>query len=302
MSNRRKRFIPACVRSTTQRRARSPGRSRVAGASSPRCRLCAVSLQASRGSRTASSSYPWSQHRGGGCVTVGAGRLMMMAAKVASPHCISWQWAPATAMPRGRPGPSVSTRRVVPSVPRSVGCLPTLFPPQRGLGHRAVHRRPRPLQAFPRSTRQPPRLPEPLEHRGGPPLLQPVMHRTGSAQAARQRCPWATGAPHLDQGGHRVPVLHPGPSIFLADVGRREDAHHLRPQRIRDLVVGAHPLGVITHLGALLSGHGGTKYTEVHTFRIDSKSVGMWCRSPLIVRKTSSKCHVSPGQGRRRRS
>jgi hypothetical protein len=39
MSNRRKRFIQACVRSTTQRRARSPGISRFACASSPRRRL-----------------------------------------------------------------------------------------------------------------------------------------------------------------------------------------------------------------------------------------------------------------------
>jgi hypothetical protein len=33
---------------------------------------------------------------------------------------------------------------------------------------------------------------------------------------------------------------------------------------------GPPPKGVITHLGALLSGPGGTTYTEVNTFRIDS--------------------------------
>jgi hypothetical protein len=74
--------------------------------------------------------------------------LAPSASRVVSTSCISWRWAPATAMPRGRPWPSVSRLRLVPSLLRSVGFLPTFFPPKRRLGHRPVHRLPLPLQAF----------------------------------------------------------------------------------------------------------------------------------------------------------
>jgi hypothetical protein len=91
---------------------------------------------------------------------------------------------------------------------------------------------------------------------------------TGGPQAARQRFPLAARPQHLDHGGHRVPVIQSGPAIFLPDFGRGEYTHHRRPPRIRDLIVGAHPKGVLTQLGSLLSGHGGTKYTVFITFRI----------------------------------
>ena len=52
---------------------------------------------------------------------------------------------PATARPIGTPLPLVRRRRWVPILPRSVGFLPTFFPPERGFGHRPIHREPFPV-------------------------------------------------------------------------------------------------------------------------------------------------------------
>jgi hypothetical protein len=97
------------------------------------------------------------------------------------------------------------------------------------------------------------------------------MHRTGRPQTARQRFPLAAGAQHRQNGRHRLLVVHPGPTVFLPGFERREDAHHLPPQGIRDLIVRPDPKGVVTHLGSLPSVNGGTNYTVFTTFRIGSK-------------------------------
>src|SRR5512135_2948397 len=58
---------------------------------------------------------------------------------------ISWRWAPSITTPIGTPCPSVSRLRFTPPLPRSVGLGPVFFPPQRGFGHRPVHREPVPI-------------------------------------------------------------------------------------------------------------------------------------------------------------
>ena len=60
----------------------------------------------------------------------------------------SWRWAPSPARPMGPPRPSVRPLRLVPLLPRSVGFLPTFFPPEGRFGHRAVHREPLPINAL----------------------------------------------------------------------------------------------------------------------------------------------------------
>ena len=163
---------------------------------------------------------------------------------------------------------------MVPSVPRSVGCVPTVFPPKASVGHRAVHRLPLPVQALQRLIGHPAGGPEPLEPLGLSPRLTPVMPRTRRPQAARPRLPLAAGAQPLHDGGHRLPVSHPGPAVFLPGVGRGENAHHLQPEGIGNVILGAYPTSVITPRGFLLSGHGGTKYIVFSTFRIGSKGLG----------------------------
>jgi hypothetical protein len=46
------------------------------------------------------------------------------------------------------PPPLVRTLRLVPLLPRSVGFLPTFFPPKWGFGHRPVHGQPLPINAL----------------------------------------------------------------------------------------------------------------------------------------------------------
>lgn len=71
-----------------------------------------------------------------------------MLSKVASTSLLSWVLAPLTASPTGTPWPSVNTERFVPRLPRSVGFFPVFFPPERGFGHRPVHRLPLPVDAL----------------------------------------------------------------------------------------------------------------------------------------------------------
>ena len=96
------------------------------------------------------------------------------------------------------------------------------------------------------------------------------MDRTRRAEAARQRFPWAPRAQHIQDGRHRVPVIHPWASILPFGGGWWEDTHHLCSEGIRHLIVGAHPNAVVVHLGSLLTVNGGPKYTGFITFRIDS--------------------------------
>ena len=79
---------------------------------------------------------------------MGSGRSTAMLALVARVSLTSLRLAPSTARPMGPPPPSVSTLRCVPSVPRSVGCLPTVFPPKRGVGHGAIHGEPCPVHTL----------------------------------------------------------------------------------------------------------------------------------------------------------
>ena len=60
---------------------------------------------------------------------------------------MSWILAPLTSTPNGTPRPSISTDRLVPSLPRSVGFLP-VFSTQWRLGHRTVYALPLPLNAL----------------------------------------------------------------------------------------------------------------------------------------------------------
>src|SRR5262245_46503826 len=117
----------------------------------------------------------------------------------------SLRLAPSTATPMGTPAPSVSRLRLTPRLPRSVGFLPVFFPPEGCLGHAPVHRQPGPVDPLQLVVRQQPGLPEPQEHAGGDPLLEPVVGR----------------GPRADAGGVQGLPLAPGPQPEEDGVGAR---------------------------------------------------------------------------------
>ena len=100
---------------------------------------------------------------------------------------------PATARPIGTPLPSVRTLRLVPILPRSVGVLPTFFPPA-GLWLSPHPSRATPSQCL--AGRHMPRGPVPTRPRRRPP---PSTLGNGDGQNSWNRCPSrsapATGSP-----------------------------------------------------------------------------------------------------------
>ncbi len=75
----------------------------------------------------------------------------------------------------GTPYPSTSMLLFVPDFALSVGLGPVLFPPERCLGHRGVHRLPLPLDPLHLIIVQEALSPHLSEDSCLPPLLEPVM-------------------------------------------------------------------------------------------------------------------------------
>src|SRR5947209_3073259 len=117
-----------------------------------------------------------------------------MASMVARSSLVSWRLAPSMTSPRGPPCSSTNTLRFVPFLPRSVGFLPTFFPPEPGLAHGPVGALPLPMHC-----------PEfgALLHQQGPdaaqdallaPALEPAMHGTVVAELLGEFVPLAAAA------------------------------------------------------------------------------------------------------------
>src|SRR5512135_3325583 len=162
------------VRSTTHRRGlRRPGRllSRLPGRDGRMCPMYSPDWTASR---PLGLSKPASKVR---CCSTscGSGRSTTIASIVASRSLQSGTFAPATTAPSGPPSPSVTKCFLVPFLPRSVGFLPTFFPPEPGLAQHAVGCLPLPLdfaQFVALGSQQGPDL---LEHAAGGTPLKPVV-------------------------------------------------------------------------------------------------------------------------------
>src|SRR5918992_4653014 len=131
----------------------------------------------------------------------------------------SLRFAPSTARPIGTPSPSVRRLRLVPSFPRSVGFLPTFFPPKGGFGHRSVHGQPLPVNTLQGFVHSQALLPEGQEDPGCCPLLEAAVRRaTGTETRVLECVPLAPGAKDEEDGIH-------GPAII--------DAWPVAPQRVR---------------------------------------------------------------------
>src|SRR5262249_53980645 len=119
----------------------------------------------------------------------------------------SFTLAAASTKPNGPPSPSTSTLSLEPFLPRSVGFLPTFFPPEPGLAQSAVRALPLPVHG--------PQVVA-FGHQGGPealhdaalaPTLEPVVDGALGAEAARQLVPLAAGAHAEDDPVEGLPPV-----------------------------------------------------------------------------------------------
>jgi hypothetical protein len=95
--------------------------------------------------------------------------------------------------------------------PRSVGFLPTFVPPERGCGHRPVHRQPVPVKAlqgvvFPKAL-----FPQGPKDVCFHPRLEPAVSSTAGTDAGRgQRVPLTARAQDKENGIHGLAIINPG--------------------------------------------------------------------------------------------
>src|ERR1700712_5922178 len=95
--------------------------------------------------------------------------------------------------PSGTPRPSVSSERLTPRFPRSVGLGPVFPPTQRRFPHRPIQCKPFPVDADQVIIGQQAFTPERLEHAGLSPFLKTPVRRGGRADICLpQRVPLAS--------------------------------------------------------------------------------------------------------------
>src|SRR3954453_9262185 len=103
----------------------------------------------------------------------------------------SFTLAAASTTPKGPPSPSTSTLSLEPFFPRSVGFLPTFFPPEPGLAQSAVGGLPLPVHGAELVALVDQLLPDALHDAARGPALEPVMDGALGAELARQLLPLA---------------------------------------------------------------------------------------------------------------
>ena len=162
---------------------------------------------------------------------MGAGRSTALLAMVSRALLQSWRFAPATARPLGTPPPAVSTLRVVPLLPRSVGGVPTFFPPTGGLGPGPVQREPLPGKALQGLRGHEALCPYGDADVGRRPLLAAAVGGTVRAEPGGiAGAPLATGTEHKEDGIPRVAIINAGAmTAQRMRLARRESWHHPCP-------------------------------------------------------------------------
>src|SRR5664280_2286614 len=138
-----------------------------------------------------SAQYPLSKQRCCLRRPIDLGRRTGIDRNVARNRVMSCAFAPAIAMPIGTPRASVTTDRLTPSLPRSVGFFPVFFPAERCLGHGSVQRLPPPPDPAPRVVSSQASFPEAMKDPASAPFLKVPMHRAGGTELRRQRLPLA---------------------------------------------------------------------------------------------------------------
>src|SRR5512136_1428848 len=102
----------------------------------------------------------------------------------------------------GMPRPSVSTERLTPSLPRSVGFFPVFFPAQRRLGLRPVKTLPPPSDAAVHVVTSQHSFPEVAEHAALRPFLEVAVDGAARPVVAGNRFPLTAGSQHVEDTIH----------------------------------------------------------------------------------------------------
>ena len=124
----------------------------------------------------------------------------------------------------------------MPLLPRSVGCLPTFFPPEGGFGHRPVHREPCPVNALQGVVVHQALFPQGHEDIRLHPLLEPAVGGTARTDArGLQGIPLAASAQHEEDGIHGLAVIDAGPMTPQGvRFPCRKQVDDALPQHVRD--------------------------------------------------------------------
>src|SRR5258708_6176503 len=156
--------------------------------------MCGVYLAAATASWPVGLSYAASRHRCCGSSSVGSGRSITIASIVSRSNFWSFTLAAASTTPKGPPSPSTSTLSLLPFFPRSVGFLPTFFPPEPGLAQPAIGTLPLPVDSSEFVALRSQLGPDALHHSTGAPTLEPIVDGTLGAILRWQLVPLAAGA------------------------------------------------------------------------------------------------------------
>src|SRR5438876_4520057 len=138
---------------------------------------------------------------------------MGMLVNVSRTIFMSLRLAPSTARPIGMPAASTNWLRLTPCLARSVGFLPVFFPPERRLGHAAVHAHPGPVDPLHVVVGHQAYLPPLFKHPRLDPFLESVMRRGTWAKARGvQLFPLAPSAEYEENGLHTNAIPRPWPA------------------------------------------------------------------------------------------
>src|SRR4051812_41431078 len=175
--------------------------------------MCGMYFASVAAARPVGFLYPPSKDKCCGRSSVGSGRSTTMASIVPRSIRRSSTLAPAITSPSGPPSPSVNTDFLVPIFPRSVGFLPTFFPPEPGLPQLRVGTLPLPIHGTQLVALGDEDGPDLFHDPSGAPALKPVVDGALGAELAGELFPLAAGAhPEEDpvEGGAPVGGSPPG--------------------------------------------------------------------------------------------
>src|SRR5438552_11727795 len=153
-----------------------------------------------------------------------------MASIVSRSSFWSFTLAAASTTPKGPPSPSTSTLSLEPFFPRSVGFLPTFFPPEPGFAEPAVRALPLPVYGpeFVALGRQ--LSPDALHDAAGAPALEPVVDSALRAELAGQLLPLAARAHAEDDAVERSAPIGMVPARALGRPELFQDRQDTLPE------------------------------------------------------------------------
>src|SRR5215472_8614767 len=132
---------------------------------------------------------------------------MTTASMVASSSLQSGILAPSMTIPSGPPCSSTNKLALVPGLPRSVGFLPTFFPPEPGLAHAAIGTLPVPVDLAEFLALLGEDGPNFLHHAVAAPTLEPTVNGAIGTELLRQAVPLTAAAKAGDDTVEHLPPI-----------------------------------------------------------------------------------------------